>query len=60
MEVACNKKVSTYLWTGTNELNIPGVEIWYSNSHSTPRIQEEHLLWGHLLSEIIEIQLHEN
>ena len=60
MEVACNKKVSTYLWTGTNELNIPGVEIWYSNSHLTPRIQEEHLLWGHLLSEIIEIQLHEN
>ena len=60
MEVACNKKVSTYLWTGTNELNIPEVEIWYSNSHLTPRIQEEHLLWGHLLSEIIEIQLHEN
>lgn len=60
LEVANRKGITTLLWTGSNPINLPGVAIWHSINNLTPRIQEEHLLWGHLLSEIIELSLDEN
>jgi D-sedoheptulose 7-phosphate isomerase len=50
-------KVRTYLWMGNFELDLPGVEIWRVNSKSTPRVQEVHLSWGHLLAELVEIHI---
>jgi D-sedoheptulose 7-phosphate isomerase len=44
----------TYLWTGNAEVEIPGVKIWKVPSISTPRIQEVHLAWGHIVAEIAE------
>jgi len=46
--------VTVHLWTGSNQLEIEGVNIWYCALSSTPRIQEIHLVWGHLLAEYVE------
>ncbi len=46
--------VQTYLWMGDFELELKDVEIWKVPSVSTPRIQEIHLAWGHLVAECIE------
>jgi len=46
--------VQTYLWMGNFELELIGVEIWKVPSTSTPRIQEIHLAWGHLIAECVE------
>ena len=49
----------TILWTSklqTEKLNFVD-EIWKVDSLITPRIQEVHLLWGHLLSEKVEQNL---
>jgi D-sedoheptulose 7-phosphate isomerase len=48
---------TTYLWTG--DANLKGefpkeVEIWNAPASSTPRIQEVHLLWGHILAQVVE------
>ena len=46
----------TIMWTGAKQKeNLSYVdEIWRVPSLSTPRIQEVHLAWGHLLAEVIE------
>jgi hypothetical protein len=43
------------LWMGDfDSPQIPG-EIWKVPSKSTPRIQEVHLTWGHIVAEIVEL-----
>ena len=49
--------VKCYLWSGENCPDFDGVEVWRVYSKSTPRIQEIHLVWGHLLSELVELSL---
>jgi D-sedoheptulose 7-phosphate isomerase len=41
------------LWSG-EDCPDRQFEIWRARSVSTPRIQEVHLLWGHLVAEIVE------
>lgn len=47
--------VQVYLWTGQNTIDLESVEIWNCELRSTPRIQELHLIWGHLLAEYVEL-----
>jgi D-sedoheptulose 7-phosphate isomerase len=47
--------VMVVLWTGINKPDLSDVEVWNCRLRQTPRIQEVHLLWGHLLSEFVEI-----
>jgi len=54
---AIDRGVEAYLWTGQADIDIPGVNVWNVPSSSTPRIQEIHLAWGHLLAEVVETQL---
>jgi len=49
--------VVCHLWAGNSDVEIPGVKIWKVPSTSTPRIQEIHLAWGHILAEVVEVQL---
>lgn len=60
LELAVELKAKCYLWTGKVNLDLPGVEIWKVPSNSTPRIQEIHLMWGHIIAEVFEIMLNEN
>jgi len=60
LELAVKLKAKCYLWTGKVNLGLPGVEIWKVPSNSTPRIQEMHLMWGHIIAEVFEIMLNEN
>jgi D-sedoheptulose 7-phosphate isomerase len=60
LELAVKIEAKCYLWTGKVNLDIPGVEIWKVPSNSTPRIQEIHLMWGHIIAEVFEIMLTEN
>lgn len=46
--------VECYLWSGRGAPHLKGVDIWRVPSTSTPRIQEIHLVWGHLLAEQVE------
>jgi D-sedoheptulose 7-phosphate isomerase len=54
LETASKMGVRAILWTGANNIDFPGIEIWRSSHEITPRIQESHLMWGHLLVEIFE------
>lgn len=54
LDEANNIGVATYLWTGITELELKGTEIWQVGSKTTPRIQEMHLMWGHILAEVVE------
>lgn len=47
--------VYVVLWTGPNDIHLPSVETWSCTLLSTPRIQEVHLVWGHLLAEYVEL-----
>ena len=47
--------VKVHLWTGQNVLDLNGVDMWSCELESTPRIQELHLVWGHLLAEYVEL-----
>ena len=47
--------VKVHLWTGQNVLDLNGVDMWSCELDSTPRIQELHLVWGHLLAEYVEL-----
>ena len=49
--------VKCYLWSGENCPDFDDVEVWRVHSKSTPRIQEIHLVWGHLLSELVELSV---
>jgi D-sedoheptulose 7-phosphate isomerase len=55
IEIAKEKNVHVILWTGNSRKNRNDLEIWNVFSDSTPRIQEIHLTWGHILAEIVEI-----
>ena len=44
----------TILWMGEFEIDLADVEIWKVPSTSTPRIQEIHLAWGHIVAEAVE------
>lgn len=46
--------VHTILWMGEFEIELTDVEIWKVPSTSTPRIQEIHLAWGHIVAEAVE------
>ena len=49
--------VITVVWMGDFDFSQKASQVWKVPSKSTPRIQEVHLMWGHLLSEAIEIIL---
>lgn len=55
---ASSRGIYTILWTGEaydNSINpCNAKEVWKVDSKTTSRIQEVHLLWGHLLAELIE------
>jgi D-sedoheptulose 7-phosphate isomerase len=46
--------VHTVLWMGDFENVSSAREVWKVPSKSTPRIQEVHLMWGHVLAQAIE------
>ena len=52
---ALNLGVEVHLWTGSNNPELKGVDVWNCALESTPRIQELHLIWGHLLAEYVEL-----
>lgn len=55
IESAVEIGVDVLLWTGSTRIeNLKGVEVWNCELNSTPRIQEVHLIWGHLLAEYVE------
>jgi D-sedoheptulose 7-phosphate isomerase len=54
---AVDKGALVYLWTGASIKEVPGVFVWNVPSLSTPRIQEIHLMWGHILAEVVEEHL---
>lgn len=57
IEDASSRGIYTVLWTSSKfaHENIVDVnEVWVANTSSTPRAQEVHLMWGHLLSEYVE------
>jgi D-sedoheptulose 7-phosphate isomerase len=57
LEAANDQAVRTVLWMGDFDFELKGVSAWKVPSVQTPRIQEMHLVWGHILSELIEILL---
>jgi|694.fasta_scaffold10592_13 D-sedoheptulose 7-phosphate isomerase len=54
IHAAVQRSVKTYLWTGLNFEDMTTVEVWKVPSTSTPRIQEVHLMWGHIIAEVLE------
>lgn len=57
LEAAQKLNVKTMLWMGDFEINLPRVDVYKVPSKSTPRIQEVHLAWGHIVAEVIESSL---
>ena len=59
LQDAAHRGIYGVLWTGKTydeSTNLTQAqEIWKVNSTVTSRIQEVHLLWGHLLAELVEI-----
>jgi len=49
--------VRVIVWTGEKDLSISSVEVWNVPSSSTPRVQEIHLAWGHIIAEAVESEL---
>jgi D-sedoheptulose 7-phosphate isomerase len=43
------------LWTGSDVKKMTDVEVWNCMILATPRVQEIHLVWGHLLAEYVEL-----
>ena len=54
IKTANNLGVDTHLWMGDFDISLDGVDAWKVPSRSTPRIQEVHLIWGHILAEVVE------
>jgi len=54
---AKNKDVSTMLWMGNFQSPLEELNCWKVQSTSTPRIQEIHLMWGHLIAETVELMM---
>lgn len=57
LETGSTLGVRGFLWTGKSAPPLESIEVWRAPSDSTPRIQEMHLIWGHLVSEILELSL---
>lgn len=57
IEAAKAKGATVVLWTGINPPILQGVDVWKVPSASTPRIQEIHLAWGHMVAEYVETSL---
>jgi D-sedoheptulose 7-phosphate isomerase len=55
LEVANKLGVECYMWTGNISFELAGVKLMRVASNSTPRVQEIHLLWGHILAETVEL-----
>jgi D-sedoheptulose 7-phosphate isomerase len=55
IETSLELGIDVILWTGKDSPEIPGVVTWKVPSQSTPRIQEVHLMWGHILAELVEV-----
>lgn len=59
LQDAAHRGIYGILWTGKTydeSSNLTQAqEIWKVNSTITSRIQEVHLLWGHLLAELVEV-----
>ena len=59
LQDAAHRGIYGILWTGETydeSTNLTQAqEIWKVNSTITSRIQEVHLLWGHLLAELVEV-----
>jgi D-sedoheptulose 7-phosphate isomerase len=55
MNSALEIGVDCYLWTGLNAEEDSRVNIMRVPSSSTPRIQEIHLMWGHIIAELVEM-----
>jgi D-sedoheptulose 7-phosphate isomerase len=54
IESARDIGVQSILWMGNFEIELEGVDVWKVPSTATPRIQEIHLVWGHLIAEAVE------
>ena len=54
LNTAVKMNVEVMLWMGDFEVDLPRVQIFKVPSNSTPRIQEVHLAWGHIIAEVIE------
>lgn len=48
--------VECHLWMGNFDSPEVIADIWKVPSKSTPRIQEIHLTWGHIIAEVVEIE----
>jgi D-sedoheptulose 7-phosphate isomerase len=57
LDSAIQKRVSPILWMGNFDVELDDIDVWKVPSTSTPRIQEIHLAWGHILAEAIESEL---
>jgi D-sedoheptulose 7-phosphate isomerase len=59
LQDAAHRGIYGVLWTGKaydETVNLTQAqEIWKVKSTITSRIQEVHLLWGHLLAELVEV-----
>lgn len=54
LNMAVKLNVEVMLWMGDFEVDLPQVQVFKVPSNSTPRIQEVHLAWGHIIAEVIE------
>lgn len=56
IEVAIELGIRVFLWTGEDCPQYPhsNLQIMRAPTRVTPRVQEIHLIWGHLLAELIE------
>lgn len=54
IEEARKNKIEVVMWTSQIAPEFEDIEVWRVDSISTPRIQEIHLFWGHLLAELVE------
>jgi D-sedoheptulose 7-phosphate isomerase len=57
LEIAVGLGVQSIIWMGDYDFDVKGVDAWKVPSKQTPRIQEVHLAWGHILSEVVELGL---
>jgi D-sedoheptulose 7-phosphate isomerase len=56
IEQASSQGVFSVLWTGSGNPETLASEVWRVPSTETPRIQEIHLMWGHMVAELVEVQ----
>jgi len=54
LKSARDQGVHSILWMGEFDIELKEVDVWKVPSTSTPRIQEMHLTWGHVVAEAVE------